>query len=125
MKWLRFFGRTPAFVALIALSLGASKKQDYSSHEKAFFADQASVEFVRPGLAITINSAQIASDDTISVAYTIADPGGLPLDAAGVTTPGTISLSFVAATIPSNQAQYTAYTTRSATGTVLGTIQQP
>ena len=126
MKWLRFFGRTPAFVALIALSLtGATKKQQYSPHEKAFFADQASVEFVRPGLAITINSAQISSDGTISVVYTIADPGGLPLDAAGVTTPGTISLSFVAATIPNNQAQYTAYTTRSATGTALGTIQQP
>jgi OmcA/MtrC family decaheme c-type cytochrome len=126
MIWLRFFGRAPAFVALIALSLiGASKKQEYSRHEKAFFADQASIEFVRPGLAITINSAQIRSDGTISVVYTIADPGGLPLDAAGVTTPGAIGLSFVAATIPSNQTQYTAYTTRSATGTALGTIQQP
>jgi len=126
MKWLRFFGRAPAFVALIALSLtGASKKQEYSPHEKAFFDDQASVEFVRPGLAITVNSAQIGTDGTISAVYTIADPGGLPLDAAGVTTPGAISLSFVAATIPSNQSQYMAYTTRSATGTALGTIQQP
>jgi OmcA/MtrC family decaheme c-type cytochrome len=111
---------------MIALSLtGASKRHHYSPHEKAFFLNDATVEFVRPGLNITINSAKIAADGTISAVYTVTDPNGLPLDAAGVNTPGTINLSFVAAVIPSDQEQYTTYTTRSATGTMLGTIQQP
>jgi OmcA/MtrC family decaheme c-type cytochrome len=126
MKSLGYLGRTTALLAVIALSLiGASKKHEFSPHEKAFYADRATVEFVRPGLTITVNSAQVASDGTISVVYTVADPNGLPLDTAGVTTPGTIALSFVAAVIPKTQEQYTAYTTRSATGTKLGTILQP
>ena len=112
---------------MIALSLaGASKRHPYSPHEKAFFLDDATVEFVRPGLNITVNSATIAADGTISAVYTVTDPNGLPLDAAGVTTPGTINLSFVAAVIPSDQEQYTTYTTRAALqDTMLGTIQQP
>jgi OmcA/MtrC family decaheme c-type cytochrome len=126
MKSLRLLVRTATLVAVIALSLtGASKRYPYSPHEKAFYANTATVEFVRPGLTITVNSASIAADGTISVVYTLTDPNGLPLDAAGVTTPGTISLSFVAAVIPNDQEQYTTYTTTSATGTLLGTIQQP
>lgn len=62
-----------------------------SPHEKAAYADAATVEFVRPGLTITVNRAQIASDGTITVVYTLTDPDGLQLDATGVTTPGTIS----------------------------------
>src|SRR5271170_7991298 len=126
MKSLGFIWRAAALLAVIALSLiGASKKHEFSPHEKAFYADRATVEFVNPGLTITVNSAQVASDGTISAVYTVADPNGLPLDIAGVTTPGAISLSYVAAVIPNTQEQYTAYTTRSATGTKLGTIFQP
>ena len=76
-------------------------------------------EFVRPGLTITINSATIGSDGTITTTYTLTDPNGLGLDSAGVNTPGTISVSFVAATIPANAEQYTAYTTKTATGTII------
>ena len=57
--------------------------------------------------------------------YTLTDPNGMPLDAAGVTTPGTVSLSYIAAVIPNGQEDYTAYTTRAATGTVIATTQQP
>ena len=102
----------------------SAPRRPYSPHEKAFYADPATVEFVRPGFVIQINSAQIASDGTITAAYTVADPNGLPLDAAGVTTPGAIALSFIAATIPKGQEQYVAYTTRQSTGTVLGTVTQ-
>ncbi len=126
MKRLLFFGRAATLVAVIALSMtGASKKHQYSSQERAFYADPKTVEFVQPGLTITVNSAQIATDGTISAVYTVADPSGLPLDAAGVTAPGTISLSYVAAVIPNSQEDYTAYTTRPATGTVIASTQQP
>ncbi len=74
------------------------------------------IEFLRPGLQIQINSASITSDGTITTTYTLTDPMGLPLDAAGVYTPGPITLSFVAAYIPNNAQQYVAYTTRSQSG---------
>ncbi len=121
----RILGRVLAIIAVLAASLTSATKHQYSPREKAFYADPASVEFVAPGLNITINSASISSTGIITVTYTLTDPNGLGLDIAGVTTPGAISLSYVAATIPSNQEQYKTYTTTSASGTVLGTLQQP
>jgi OmcA/MtrC family decaheme c-type cytochrome len=126
MKRLHSVLRITAFVALIALCLtGQTKKFAYSTHSKAYYADLALVDFVRPGLNITINSAKIASNGVITVTYTLTDPSGTPLDAAGVTTPGAISLAYVAAYIPKGQEQYVAYTTASATGAALGTITRP
>jgi OmcA/MtrC family decaheme c-type cytochrome len=122
MKLLSSQWRVFAIVGLVAVSLTSAPRKPYSPHEKAFYADP---QFVQPGLTITVNSAAVAANGTITVTYTLTDPNGLPLDSAGVTTPGTISLSYVAAVIPKGQEDYTAYTTRSATGTVLGTIQQP
>ena len=49
--------------------------------------------------------------------YTLPDPDGLPLDATGVTTPGTISVKFIAAVPPNDQQEYTAYTTATLSGT--------
>ena len=112
-------------LAAVAVGLLSAPKRPYSTHEKAFYVDDATAQFVRPGLSITVNSAKIASDGTITAVYSITDPNGLPLDSTGVNTPGTISLSFVAAMIPANQEQYTAYTTRAATGTVIASTQQP
>src|SRR5215469_15490520 len=120
------FGRTATLLAVIALCLtGASIKHQYSKHEKAFYADPALVSFARPGLAITINSASISSAGVITVTYTLKDPEGLPLDAAGVTTPGAVALLYEAAYIPKGQEQYKAYTTEQATGKILGTVTRP
>ncbi len=128
MRRLCPLGRAVLLIAVIAISLTSApvslKKRIYTPRDKAYFADDQTVEFVRPGLNIKINSAAIASDGTITVTYTITDPAGLPLDLAGVTTPGNINLSFVAAVLPNGQEQYTAYTTRTATGTVLASTQQ-
>jgi len=108
-----------------AAALVGGSKSPYSPRSKAFYADQALVDFVRPGMVITINSANITSAGVISVIYTLTDPTGLPLDAAGVTTPGAISLAYVASYIPQGQTQYVAYTTATATGKALGTITRP
>ncbi|MGD0619001.1 MAG: OmcA/MtrC family decaheme c-type cytochrome [Bryobacteraceae bacterium] len=107
------------------LALTGTHNSLYSKRDKAFYADQAVIDFVRPGLVITINSASINSSGVISVTYTLTDPAGLPLDSAGVTTPGAVSLAYVAAYIPQGQEQYVAYTTASATGKALGTIIRP
>ena len=78
-----------------ALLLSSSDRPAFTTQDKAYFADQALVSFVRPGLAIKITSASLASDGTIAVQFTLADPKGLPLDRNGVDTPGPVSTSFV------------------------------
>ena len=125
MKLLHTQWRVVALVAGLAVSLLSDPRSPYSPHEKAFFLDRATVEFVRPGLVITINSAQVAADGTITTVYTITDPKGLPLDAAGITTPGTLTFGYVAAFIPQTQEEYTAYTTRVATGAAVASTNQP
>lgn len=125
MKRLSVLLRFAAFVALISLCLTGQTKHVFSKRDKAFYADPALVDFVNPGLAITINSATISSSGAISVTYTLTDPSGLPLDVTGQTTPGAISLTYFAGAIPKGQEQYTAYTTGSATGKVLGTVTRP
>ncbi|MGA2040978.1 MAG: OmcA/MtrC family decaheme c-type cytochrome [Bryobacteraceae bacterium] len=114
-------------LVLVAGSLASvgGSKSPYSPQEKAFYASKALVDFVNPGLSITINSASITGAGVISVTYTLSDPNGLPLDASGATTPGAISLAYVAAYIPKGQEQYVAYTTAPATGKALGTITRP
>ena len=113
--------RIAAFVILISLCLtGQTKKPARTLRDNASLLD-----FVTPGLVITINSAKISSAGIISVTYTLDDPNGLALDATGASTPGVVSLAYVAAYIPKGQTQYVAYTTAQATGKVLGTITRP
>ena len=116
------------FVLLLvagSVALVGSNKSPYTPRDKAYWADRALVDFVNPGLNITINSAAISSAGAISVTYTLTDATGLPLDASGTTTPGAITLAYVAAYIPAGQEQYVALTTASATGAALGTITRP
>ena len=108
--------RVAGLFALIALSISGAARKAYSPREKAYYTDPATVEFVRPGLTIKINGAQIAADGTISVVYSVTDPAGLTLDAAGVSTPGAIKLSYIAAVLPNSAEEYTTYTTRSVSG---------
>jgi hypothetical protein len=87
-------------LALVAITgsvvlMSAPKKTAFTAHDKAYYASEATVNFVRPGLTMTIVSANIAQDGTISVDYRIADPKGLPLDRDGITTPGAVSVSFL------------------------------
>src|SRR5215472_12649159 len=117
--------RAASAVVLVALSLSSAPKKPYNSHEKAFYLDPAVVQYVNPGLTITINSAAVAKDGTISVVYTIADPTGQALDASGGTTPGAVTLGFIASVLPNNQSDYVTYTTRAASGTAVPSTNQP
>ncbi len=98
-----------------AVGLQSAGKYTFSKRDKAYYADPRLVAFVRPGLVFSISSASIAQDGTITARVLVTDPLGVPLDRNGVDTPGAISLSFIAATIPSGQKQYTSYTTRTVT----------
>ncbi|HUA64094.1 MAG TPA: OmcA/MtrC family decaheme c-type cytochrome [Verrucomicrobiae bacterium] len=112
-------GRTAAVLCLIAgtaaLMSGDKNKAPLSPHEKAYYASTYLVNYVQPGLQFTIVSATVGSDGTISVHYKVSDPNGAPLDVTGVGTPGTVSVSYLAAYIAPGQAQFTSYFTRTAT----------
>ncbi|MBI4873949.1 MAG: OmcA/MtrC family decaheme c-type cytochrome [Acidobacteria bacterium] len=117
--------RRPSKVALGLLTLlgaafliAGTSTSRFAAHDKAYYADPALVNFVRPGLVLKIVSAEIAADGSTRVQFKLTDPRGLPLDREGITTPGSVSVSFVAATIPNDKTQYTAYTTRVVTSPI-------
>jgi OmcA/MtrC family decaheme c-type cytochrome len=117
--------KTTLLVGLVlTIIASAAATRPFTRHQKAYFADPKVVAFVRPGLIIKITSASIGQDGTITTTFTLTDPKGLPLDRTGVQTPGTISVSFIAATIPTGQTQYVDYVTRTQTGAVSGTVTQ-
>jgi len=121
MKRLYSVGRTAALAAVVALCMtGAGKRHEYSSRERAFYTDAATLDFVRPGLLFKITGAQIALDGTITATVSITDPQGLPLDRTGATTPGAVSISLIAATIPKGQEQYISYATRTQKSPITG-----
>src|SRR5208283_1462562 len=84
----------------------------FDVHDLAAYATNATIEYVNPGLVFSVVSANITGAGVISVNYKVTDPAGLPLDTAGIQTPGTISTTFLVAYIPKGQAQYVSYITR-------------
>ena len=102
-------------ICLAAFTLSADLKSPYLPTEKAFYADEAQVNFVRPGLVITVSKAEIAADGTTKAWVKFTDPKGLPLDRLGIMTPGAITVSFLSAYIPADKPQYVSYITRQRT----------
>ena len=102
-----------ALAVVVGSATLISKTHDnLTVHDKAYYADSAQVNFVRPGLVVKVVSATIGNDGTIKVDFKLSDPKGLPLDKDGITTPGVVAPGFIAAYIPKGQKQYVAYTTR-------------
>ncbi|MBS1829835.1 MAG: OmcA/MtrC family decaheme c-type cytochrome [Acidobacteria bacterium] len=103
-------------IVLVAAALVAgASKATFTSTEKAAYADERTVNFVRPGLVMKVTKAEIAADNTIRAWIKLTDPQGLPLDRLGIDTPGVITLSFLVAYIPANATQYVSYITRQRT----------
>jgi OmcA/MtrC family decaheme c-type cytochrome len=103
------------------LLTSATKLPFFSENDKAYYASESAVNFVRPGLVIKILSADVATDGTIKAKVSFADPQGLPLDKDGVTTPGKISNGnpgIGAAVFPKGQTQFTSCTTRTQTSPI-------
>lgn len=101
-------------------ALVSAPSNPFRPTEKAFFADERLVNFVRPGLQFRITRAEIAADGTVRVLFRITDPRGLGLDREGITTPGNVNVSFVLARIPADGNHYVSYTTRTQTSPING-----
>lgn len=105
---------------IVAGVLASAPSSPFRTTDKAYYADERTVSFVRPGLVIQITRADVAADGTLRVQFKLADTKGLPLDREGVTTPGAVSTSFVVARIPADSNQYVSYTTRTQVSNING-----
>lgn len=103
-----------------SMLLVSQTKSPYTENDKAYYADEAMVNFVRPGLVFKIEGHEIAADGTVKARFRITDPRGLPLDRVGIQTPGTVSASFILARIPAGERQYLSYTVRTQTSPITG-----
>jgi OmcA/MtrC family decaheme c-type cytochrome len=114
MNRKRIISRSLLLLAVLAAALGlqSAGRWNFTRRDKAFYANEASIAFVRPGLVFKITAAKIATDGTVTANLTMTDAQGIALDWLGVNTPGVVSPSLMIATIPKGQTQYTAYTTR-------------
>jgi OmcA/MtrC family decaheme c-type cytochrome len=113
-KLLALLLALPGFATPAWANLAGSKTEPgkYTKHQLGYYLDQNKLSFVRPGLKFTILNANIGPDSKVRVTFKVTDDDGLPLDRLGVYTPGVVSTSFVLASIPKDQSQYVAYTTR-------------
>jgi OmcA/MtrC family decaheme c-type cytochrome len=96
-----------ALVAILAATLTAQVKQKKRQAD----LDANTISYLRPGIVVKVVSAAIAQDGTITARVKVTDPKGVPLDMNGITTPGVVTLRFIAAYIPAGKKQYVAYTT--------------
>ena len=103
------------FLASVAGVTSVRKKWPFTANEKAYYANQETLNFSRPGLVVKVQSAAIAADGTISAKVLFTDPQGAPLDKDGIASPGKISNGspgVVAAVFQNDKNQFFAYTTR-------------
>jgi OmcA/MtrC family decaheme c-type cytochrome len=92
----------------------------YTAQQKEHYLSKAEVEYIRPGLTITVNSVTIGDDRRPVVDLTYTDDLGVPLDRAGRLTPGAVSISFILSWWDPATRDYTAYTTRTQTSSITG-----
>lgn len=98
-----------------AVAPAAPGKLTFNSSQLEFYQSQDVINYIRPGLQVTVNSVTIGSDGRPVVDVSFTDALNQPLDRLGQTTPGPLSISFIGAVYSPNTRQYTAFTTRVAT----------
>ena len=111
-----------AVFTLIGLGwhLTSASGPEFTENDKAFYADANLLNFVRPGLVIDVIGHEVSADGTVRARVKLTDLRTAGLDREGIQTPGTVATSFILASIPSGQSQYTAFTTRVQTSALTG-----
>lgn len=94
--------------------------QGYSAQQLEAYLSPQQVEYIRPGLKITVSSITIPEDRRPVVDVSFVDDMDQPLDRAGKVTPGAVSISFVLAYYNPQARDYVAYTTRTQTSPITG-----
>lgn len=98
----------------------SSPAPGYSAQQVEAYLSPQQVQYIRPGLKITLNSIVIPEDRRPVVDVSFVDDMDQPLDRAGRVTPGAISISFILAYYNPAARDYVAYTTRVQTSPITG-----
>jgi hypothetical protein len=100
-----------AGLALLCVAGGLAAKSTtvdgghYTAKDKEFYLSPEQLLFIRPGLAIDIQSVVIPADRQLEVTYSLKDPGDMPLDIDGIYTPGAVDMRYMLAFIPMGEEQ--------------------
>lgn len=95
----------------------------YTAQQKEFYLSDEEKSFVRPGLTVEVEDVAINPDLSVDVVVSFSDEAGMPLDRAGIITPGPISMSFILAWYDGEMRQYTAYTVGDQTSPITGVTE--
>lgn len=121
LRTAKYIGLLFAMILVVgSVALVSAPGPTYTANNKEFYADPNLINFVRPGLIMKVTAAEIATDGTIKAKIKLTDLKGLGLDRLGVTTPGNVSVSFLAAYIPKGKTQYVSYATRTVVSPITG-----
>jgi OmcA/MtrC family decaheme c-type cytochrome len=106
-----------ALAAVLAVWSAAANErvQLFGPTDKAFYLDERTAAFIRPGLVMKVTKAEIATDGTIRAWVKLTDSRGQGLDRLGIDTPGPVSVSFLIGYIPADATRYVSYITRQRT----------
>ena len=94
--------------------------QVYTKAQAEYYLSAKDMQWIRPGLNLTVDSVEIPADRHAVVELSFADDLGQPLDRAGVLTPGAISMSFILSWYDAEHRNFVTYTTRPQTSPITG-----
>jgi len=100
--------------------------QMYTKNQAEYYLTEEQLNFIRPGLNVTVVDIDIPADRHPVVELSFTDDMGQPLDRAGVMTPGPISFSYILSWYNASRRDYVPYITRAQTSPITGdTAIQP
>jgi len=113
---------------LLGFSSDGTRELRNARFTRTGFLSDRQISLIQPGLNLEVQGIS-AAGGVVSLVYTITDDRGLPLDRAGVFTPGEVEVNFVLAQLPPEPfgvPEYNAITLRSVTSPITNvTTQQP
>jgi OmcA/MtrC family decaheme c-type cytochrome len=95
-------------------------QQFYQKGQAEYYLSVEELQYIRPGLHVTVDSIEIPADRQPVVELSFTDDFGQPLDRAGAVTPGAVSFSFILSWYDAPVRDYVAYTTRPQTSPITG-----
>jgi len=112
MKYVRPLLTSLVFLCIATNLAAKSEAKDagyYTTKNKEYYLTDAQIAFIRPGLDVEILDIVIPDDFLPLVTFSLKDPGGMPLDINGVSTPGPVDMRFMLAFIPQGEEQKVNY----------------
>lgn len=95
----------------------------YSKADVEYYLTTEELQWIRPGLVVTVESVEVPADRHPVVVLSFADDLGQPLDRAGVITPGAVGFSYILSWYDAPNRDYQAYTTRPQTSPINGVTE--